>query len=225
MTGILEKVRPFGYTPLISEMRNEVLKYNFRGISRLVVDKSGHGNNGKLMPKEDPPRRKIVSWFPFEEVLVFDGENDFVEVPDIELDGAFTIDVEFKTLLSRGEHRALFGSRYGWGRREEEHALDFRLGYGQNLQVIVKDESAGVGGYVTYEEDVSDGTKHRGTATYENGTLALYLDKDEVGSASVGPGGSWTTGFAVGKLIPELYYYEGSISRVSVYKEKTIPWG
>jgi len=64
MTGILEKVRPFGHTPLISNLRNEVLKYNFRGISRLVVDKSGNGNNGKTLPEENPPRREIVSWFP-----------------------------------------------------------------------------------------------------------------------------------------------------------------
>jgi len=82
MAGILEKVRPFGYTPLASRIKGEVLKYNFRGISRLVVDKSGHGNNGKLMPKEDPPRRKIVSWFPFRVVLVLDGENDYVKSSD-----------------------------------------------------------------------------------------------------------------------------------------------
>lgn len=82
MAGILEKVRPLGYTPLISRMRSEVLKYNFRGIGRLVVDKSGHGNNGKLTPKEDPPRRKIISWFPFQVAMIFNGKDDRIVVPD-----------------------------------------------------------------------------------------------------------------------------------------------
>jgi len=80
-TNILGLPSLTGYTPLKSSLEGKVLKYDFRGIGPTVVDKSGHGNTGMLMPRKDPPRRKIVSWFPLRVVMDFDGENDYIKVP------------------------------------------------------------------------------------------------------------------------------------------------
>jgi len=79
MSGILEELRPLGFTPLASRIKREVLKYNFEGVGPIVMDKSGHGNLGRLKPKDDPPKRKIVSWFPLKMIMAFDGENDHVK--------------------------------------------------------------------------------------------------------------------------------------------------
>jgi len=79
-TNILGLPSLTGYTPLKASLKGQVLKYDFRGIGPIVVDKSGHGNRGKLMPRGNPPRRKIVSGFPLKIALALDGKNDFVKV-------------------------------------------------------------------------------------------------------------------------------------------------
>jgi len=58
-----------------------VLKYDFKEIGPVVVDKSGHGNLGRLKPVYDPPRRQVISWFPLKVVLIFDGKDDLVKTP------------------------------------------------------------------------------------------------------------------------------------------------
>jgi len=85
MPESLEKIRPFGYTPLSSRTKEEVLKYNFKGVGPVVADKSLHGNRGILKPlwPIDAPRREPVSIFPPSAMLVFDGENDYVSAPDL----------------------------------------------------------------------------------------------------------------------------------------------
>jgi len=107
MAGILEKARPLGFTPLLSNVRNEVLKYNFREVGRRVLDKSGHGNTGEMKPKDDPPKRKIVSLFPLEVAMVFDGENDFVRIsddPSLDITSQIAVTVEMKpTEDTKGE--------------------------------------------------------------------------------------------------------------------------
>jgi len=70
-----------GYTPLKAISEGQVLKYDFKGIGPIVIDKSGNGNRGKLMPRGDPPRRRIVSWLPLEMAIALDGEDDYVETP------------------------------------------------------------------------------------------------------------------------------------------------
>jgi len=80
-TNILGLPSLTGYTPLKAFLEGQVLKYDFRGVGPVVLDKSGNGNLGRLKPKEDPPRRKIVSWFPFEMALKFAGNGDRVVIP------------------------------------------------------------------------------------------------------------------------------------------------
>jgi len=81
MAGILKELRPLGFSPLASGIKGEVLKYNFKGIGKIVTDKSLSGNNGRLIPKENPPKRQIYSWFPLKVKLILDGSNS-VRVPD-----------------------------------------------------------------------------------------------------------------------------------------------
>jgi len=77
-TNILGLPSLTGYTPLKAAREGQVLKYDFKEIGPIVMDKSGNGNLGKLKPIKDPPRRKIVSWFPLKVVMNFDGEDDYV---------------------------------------------------------------------------------------------------------------------------------------------------
>jgi len=99
MAEILEELSPLGFTPLISSIKGEILKYNFRGVGPKAWDKSGHGNHGTLKPKDDPPRRKILLLFPPKVGMVFDGENDYIEtnIPNWNPKSDFTIKFSFKT--------------------------------------------------------------------------------------------------------------------------------
>jgi len=81
IVGVLENVRPLGYTPLSSRAEGEVLKYDFKGVGPKAWDKSGHGNRGTLKPRDDPPRRKILFRIPPDVALALDGENDYVTIP------------------------------------------------------------------------------------------------------------------------------------------------
>jgi len=73
-----------GFTPLKARARGQVLKYDFKGLGPRVIDKSINGNGGMLEPRwpTNSPKRKTVSTFPLEMVLVFDGEDDYVRIPN-----------------------------------------------------------------------------------------------------------------------------------------------
>jgi len=102
-TNILGLPSLTGYTPLKAAQEGQVLKYDFRGIGPIVVDKSGNGNYGRLKPIEDPPRRKIVSWFPLKFAMIFDGENDYIQVsddPSLDITDELTVSVRTKFPVS-----------------------------------------------------------------------------------------------------------------------------
>jgi len=80
-TNILGLPSLTGYTPLKAAQEDQVLKYDFRGIGPIVVDKSGHENLGRSKPRRNPPRRKILSLFPLKMAMAFDGSN-YIEVSD-----------------------------------------------------------------------------------------------------------------------------------------------
>jgi len=79
-TNILGLPSLTGYTPLKAFQERQVLKYDFREVGPIVVDKSGHGNLGRLKPIDDPPRRKIQSAFPPKMAMKFDGKNDKIVI-------------------------------------------------------------------------------------------------------------------------------------------------
>jgi len=111
-TNILGLPSLTGYTPLKAYREGQVLKYDFKGIGPKVMDKSGHGNLGRLKPREDPPRRKVVSWFPLKVALKLDGENDLVNVPDsksLRMENGFRIDIEIKSRQNK-----FLGRTYPW---------------------------------------------------------------------------------------------------------------
>jgi len=85
LKNLVERTSPLGFTPLISVASGEVLKYDFKGVGPVVIDKSGPPvNNGKLKPNwpTNTPRRRLVSILPPTAELVLDGDDDYVLVPD-----------------------------------------------------------------------------------------------------------------------------------------------
>jgi len=98
-TNILGLPSLTGFTPLKASLEGLVLKYDFKGIGPMVVDKSGHGNLGRLKPKDNPPRRKIVSGFPFEVALVLNEDDERVSIPREGLvpgEGSWSVYVDLK---------------------------------------------------------------------------------------------------------------------------------
>jgi len=79
-TNILGLPSLTGYTPLKAAQEGQVLKYDFKGLGPIVVDKSGNGNRGRLKPVGDPPRREVQSLFPLKVSIKFDGKNDKIVV-------------------------------------------------------------------------------------------------------------------------------------------------
>jgi len=86
-TNILGLPSLTGYTPLKASSEGQVLKYDFKEIGPIVVDKSGNGNRGTLKPlwPTNSPKRRIASGFPLEVNMVFDGKDDYIEGPDLDL--------------------------------------------------------------------------------------------------------------------------------------------
>jgi len=112
-TNILGLPSLTGYTPLKAAQEGQVLKYDFREIGPIVIDKSGHGNLGRLKPVNDPPRRKIQSLFPLSVGMVFDGSNDHIlarDRPSLDLTGGIKVEAEivadrftdFESVLVKG---------------------------------------------------------------------------------------------------------------------------
>jgi len=83
-TNILGLPSLTGYTPLKALQERQALKYDFREIGPIVVDKSGHGNLGRLKPATDPPRREVQSLLPLKISMKFDGKNDKIVVKPTE---------------------------------------------------------------------------------------------------------------------------------------------
>jgi len=94
---VADRLHPLGFTPLTSAAAGQVLKYDFKGIGPRVIDKSGHGNGGWLKPPANPPRRRILSPFPLEMMLVFDGEGDYVKGPVLDIRNQIGIRARVRT--------------------------------------------------------------------------------------------------------------------------------
>jgi len=156
-TNILGLPSLTGYTPLKASRERQVLKYDFKGIGPIVVDKSGHGNLGRLKSKENPPRRKVVSWFPLKVIMNFDGKDDYIEAPHVKLsERSFSID----TVITLEELTACFVSQRDQAEKDRW------------LHGIVKGNGAIRFGFFdddldTAPETVSTGERTRITFTYD----------------------------------------------------------
>jgi len=174
---------PLGYTPLASSIRNQVLKYNFRGISRIVADKSAHGNNGKLMPKEDPPKRKIISLFPLEMAVDFDGEDDFIKVPSspsLKLSEPMTIEVTIQSDETRWKRGNTMIAECQTGPGEKGWRLDGQINRSNYRFMVYGPE----GGRIKAPVDIAEKNKVR-FIVEEDGDMVMYLNDNKVENPEV----------------------------------------
>jgi len=107
-TNILGLPSFTGFTPLKAAQKEQILKYDFKGIGPRVLDKSGNLNGGMLEPRwpVNAPRRQ-----PFPAHLVFDGEDDFIKSAHIDLnDRNFSIVMDV-TVSSLDHDMGLFGQK------------------------------------------------------------------------------------------------------------------
>jgi len=159
-TNILGLPSFTGFTPLKAAQEGQVLKYDFRGIGPRVIDKSGNGNAGKLKPRDDPPKRKVQSFFPLKVVMDFDGE-DYIEVPDsdsltraysgsemtvyVKLDPTEEVKTEgMTTIVSKGLEVGTLRTRTGdvkYAFRGREYPLGFNVKENQEITVALYKEN------------------------------------------------------------------------------------
>jgi len=117
-TNILGLPSLTGFTPLKATREGQILKYDFREAGPIVLDKSGHGNNGRAKPIGDPPRREIYSLVPLKVVMNFDGENDYVNIGRVPIKGEFSVSIRV-SIDNIGRSGRVFGGRY------QEYALSW----------------------------------------------------------------------------------------------------
>jgi len=189
-TNVLGLPSLTGYTPLKAFLEGQVLKYDFRGVGPIVVDKSGNGNLGRLKPLKDPPRRKIASWLPLEVALKFDGENDFVMAPDdpsLKLPEGLGIIMDIKSrqneFLDRGYSwtfliwKGAFGTGNYYITDEGNGGTKFRI-----------DDSAGNRHVVRAPGAIEYGERIRLSYTYrpETGVMKIEKNGEAVSSKNIG---------------------------------------
>lgn len=183
----LERIAPLGFTPLTSSIRGEVLKYDFAGAGPRVLDKSGHLNGGMLKPNwpKNAPKRRIVSLFPPNVVLRFDGVDDYLvarDSPSLSALSAFTIFVRFKmdelpsragrvfNVISKGTQPAYIGEWFITITRDDR----FNIGVVEDgrTKTVIKSPSA-----------LAENTWYsiKGTFSDETDTLKASQDGEEVG--------------------------------------------
>jgi len=110
-TNILGLPSLTGFTPLKATREGQILKYDFRGAGPIVLDKSGHGNNGRAKPISDLPRREIYSLVPLKVVMNFDGENDYVSIGRVLIEGEFSVSIRV-SIDNIGKTGKVFGGPY-----------------------------------------------------------------------------------------------------------------
>jgi len=189
---VADKLSPLGFTPLLSGVTGEVLKYDFRGVGPRVVDKSLNFNAGTLSPDwpENAPRRRFV--FPLDAVLVFDGEDDFIHVPDRpiqRLDASFSIEVAYTHRADPDDHAGLVykGARgnqpgYALGIRKDSNRLFFKGNRPDGSRSFSMR-----GGDLPYNEEViiraiADFGEERAYITVDDNEVASDTYMDEIGA-------------------------------------------
>jgi len=218
MTGILERLRPLGFTPLASRARGEVLKYNFRGVGPVVLDKSGHGNLGRLKPIKDPPRRRIRSLLPPEVVINFDGKNDYIKVPNSSSLNPEHVTVELQLKPATD-----------WDGDEISRVI-----YKRNQYVIEEHSRKGPWHFAVRMSDghwvdvratghpLSKGDSHHIRGTFDGEQARLYLNGSEINSTPyAGTLNVTNNALGLGADPTTLkYYFNGSMNKVRIAEVK-----
>jgi len=187
-TNILGLPSFTGYTPLKAFQKGQVLKFDFREIGPIAIDKSGHGNSGRLKPRENPPRRKVVSWFPLEVALdITAGEKDHVEVPTSRsIDRAFSgnkftalLDVEIREQTEHYNQLITVRSPTG-----PNHFIELRR-MGQQGIIFALTGTNGEHPDVRARNVWSPQERVEIRGVYDGSEMSLYVDGEEVVSDSV----------------------------------------
>jgi len=181
-TNILGLPSLTGLTPLKARQQNQILKYNFKGIGPLVVDKSGNFNRGIL----HGPKREVISIFPLKMAISCDGEDDYVVVPTpntVSSVSSVTASVKMSMDTEVERYRHFLSTTHA----NEEVGYDFSV-YRGELHFAVNDGTlGGMGERVTAPLDPG-GHLVKGSYDDETGELMLSVDQEVVDSRTISIG-------------------------------------
>jgi len=221
-TNILGLPSLTGYTPLKSALEGQVLKYNFRGIGPIATDKSGNGNNGRLKPRDDPPRRKIRPTIPPEVVMVFEDPKDRIEVEDSPSlrQQDFTVDVEFIPHEAIGKNT---GNHFWIQKKGPIWSGSWGLAVGSWGQLQLR-LAHGAGGYhmvIKRGWTAEPGEVHRVTAGFGDRTARLYYNKELIAEQTLP---DFVIPYSEQPLVIPMKRNVGvSFNRVTIYDELVEP--
>jgi len=212
-TNILGFPSLTGYTPLKAAQEGQILKYDFRGIGPIVVDKSGNGNLGRLRPVDNPPRRKIQSLFPLKVVMDFDGVDDYISLfSDIVLEDVSPWSIEFRVKQRSGTDRVMIiGDLTQYNRI-------YSRGHGSFWRVHFDD-----GSHIdlNYGGDWR-GEYHRHLFAYDGEEIQFYLDEELQDTGT--PSSAKLVINAVGRAYhKEDFNWNGPIDWVRIYNRAIKP--
>jgi len=170
-----------GITPLKARQEKQVLKYDFKGVGPLVVDKSLNGHGGTLKPNwpVGSARRKTVSIFPLKVKVVFDGEDDHIDLgSEATLStGEWSLVVKFKAGEVTGNHNLVSS---GMSKGFISQYLSIRYG---TLRFYDNE----VGTWRGSDTRIARGELHEAGFVYDGeGTVQFYLDGVKDGKGSIG---------------------------------------
>lgn len=146
----------------------------------------------------------------------YDGTNDFVDVPSITIDGDLTVEAWVRTTDTSRRRYAV--AKMGAKGTEADRA--FGLAVNEEASTEFTAAAATSQGYhPATGGTVTDGEWHHVAMTYEGGTVATYVDGQQVDSVS-GPGGGLTgTGLEIGQRAGhnDPAWWDGAIDEVAVF--------
>jgi len=214
-TNILGLPSFTGFTPLKAIAKGQVLKYDFKDIGPRVIDKSGHGNGGRLMPKEDPPKRKIVSWFPLEVVMVFKGKGDRIvakDDPTLDITEELTIETvvnpepatERQILVDK--HKPHDGGGYVLINRQDRDWIDFVVRNPEGFHTL------------RHRNDLPEGKNNRIVCKFTESEISMELNGEVIESETpkIGYIGTNDLDLGIGARFNGEDPFRGTMKKVSI---------
>jgi len=208
-TNILGLPSLTGLTPLKARQQDQVLKYDFKGVGPLVIDKSGNFNRGIL----HGAKRKVVSVLPLKMAISCDGKDDYVHTPSNP-----TAEVPELTVVASIKADTLRGVRQIVGSYHEKRA-DWQLKFEDgHFSWDVQDSEGNwirVNGSIT----PSESTEYHVKGVYTGEESRLYVNGEEDGSTPSrgNPVNSEATFIETGRNVNDIQYWDGLIKSVQIY--------